>query len=381
VSEMMGKCVRAAALAGLLASGAACAGGEGVRPGDREPVNLDSTTGPLAPARDSAAPSDQSDTKPTATPEETEPPVDPLARLEASPADGKGTAGSPASDGAEPGPPLPPPPPLSTLPVPMLPGALLPQTRIVAFYGNPASARMGILGELPPDEMLTRLDAEVRAWREADPLTPVRPALQIIAVMATGDPGRDSLFRLRAPDERIQQVADWARRREALLFLDVQPGHSTVAAELPHLESWLARPDVHLALDPEWALPPGVIPGRAIGSMNADDINLAIGFLADMVDRYHLPPKILVVHRFTRSMINGADEIRRDPRVQVVINMDGWGPPANKRAAYRDVVVPEADQFTGFKLFFHNDLRDGSVLLTPAEILTLEPPPLYIQYQ
>ena len=271
--------------------------------------------------------------------------------------------------------------PPSEFPVPLLPGALLPTFRIVAFYGNPASERMGILGELPPDEMLARLDREVRAWREADPSTPVKPALQMIAVMATGDPGRDSLYRLRMPDYRIRQVADWAGRRNGLLFLDIQPGQSTVAAELPPLEQWLVRPDVHLALDPEWAMPPGVLPGRRIGSMSADDINFAIDFLAELVERYHLPPKILVVHRFTESMIKRAGEIRRDPRVQVVINMDGWGPPAHKRVAYEAIVVPEADQFTGFKLFFRNDIRDGSPLLTPAEILELDPDPVYIQYQ
>ncbi|MGK7313320.1 MAG: hypothetical protein ACN0LA_13880 [Candidatus Longimicrobiales bacterium M2_2A_002] len=271
--------------------------------------------------------------------------------------------------------------PRAALPVPLLPGALLPAVRIVAFYGNPASERMGILGELPPDEMLERLDAEVAAWRQADPSTPVRPALQMIAVMATGDPGRDSLFRLRMPDHRIQQVADWAERRDGLLFLDIQPGHSTVANEVPRLERWLARPHVHLALDPEWALPAGVVPGRRIGSMTARDINFAIDFLAGLVDRYHLPPKVLVVHRFTESMIRDADAIRRDPRVQVVINMDGWGPPAMKRMAYEDIVAPEADQFTGFKLFFRNDVRDGSPLLTPTEILELDPAPVYIQYQ
>ena len=267
------------------------------------------------------------------------------------------------------------------LPVPILPGALLPRTRIVAFYGNPASKRMGILGELPPDEMLARLDAEVEAWRQADPRTPVQPALQVIAVMATGDPGRDSLFRLRMPDSRIRQVAEWASRRDGLLFLDIQPGRSTVAAELEPLEPWLARPDVHLALDPEWAMDADEVPGRRIGSMSADDINHAIGFLADIVERHNLPPKVLVVHRFTASMVRRAEEIRRDPRVQVVINMDGWGAPAQKRFAYHDIVAPEADQFTGFKLFFHNDVRDGSPLLTPGEILQLDPPPIYIQYQ
>lgn len=266
-------------------------------------------------------------------------------------------------------------------PVPVLPDAVLPRRRIVAFYGNPASTRMGILGEVPPDEMLRRLDQEVAVWGRADPSTPVQPALHLIAVMAAGDPGPDSLYRIRMPDWRIEQVLEWADRRDALVFLDIQPGRSSVRAELPRLGEWLERPDIHLALDPEWAMPRSAVPGRQIGTMNAADVNFAIEFLADLVERHDLPPKVLVVHRFTQSMLTDAEDIRIDPRVQVVVNMDGWGPPAQKVHTYRDIVAPEAEQFTGFKLFFHNDRRGGSRLLTPDEILTLDPPPVYIQYQ
>lgn len=266
-------------------------------------------------------------------------------------------------------------------PVPVLPGAVLPRERIVAFYGNPASTRMGILGELPPDQMLQRLDREVAAWRQADPATPVRPALHLITVMAAGDPGPDSLYRIRMPRRRIEQVLSWADRRDALVFLDIQPGRSSVAAELPRLEEWLTRPDVHLALDPEWSMSPTAVPGTRIGSMSAADVNRAIDFLARIVDEHDLPPKVLVVHRFTQNMLRNAEQIRVDPRVQVVINMDGWGPPSQKIHAYRDIVAPEADQFTGFKLFFRNDRKNGSRLLTPDEILDLDPVPVYIQYQ
>ncbi|MEJ2503467.1 MAG: hypothetical protein P8177_09185 [Gemmatimonadota bacterium] len=265
--------------------------------------------------------------------------------------------------------------------VPVLPDALLPRQRIIAFYGNPASTRMGILGELPPDEMLSLLDREVAAWREADPDTPVRPALQMIAVMATGDPGPDSLYRLRMPEWRIEEVAEWAARRNALLFLDIQPGQGDVEAEVDRLVPWLQRPDVHLALDPEWTMPDGVVPGTRIGSMTAGEVNYAIDLLARLVEEHDLPPKILVVHRFTQNMVRDAEDIHIDPRVQVVINMDGWGPPSQKRHAYHEIVAPEAEQFTGFKLFYKNDLRNDSRLMTPGEILRLDPTPSYIPFQ
>lgn len=269
----------------------------------------------------------------------------------------------------------------SRTPVPVLPGAILPRERIVAFYGHANSPNMGILGELPPDEMLARLDREVQRWREADPSTPVRPALHLITTMATGDPGPDGSYRLRMPASLIDRVLGWAERRDALLFLDIQPGRSDVADELPRLERWLSRPDVHLALDPEWRMPEDGVPGKVIGSMTASEVNQAIEFLAALVDEHDLPPKILVVHRFTENMLPDPERIETDPRVQVVVNMDGWGPPAQKLNTYRAIVAPEVYQWAGFKLFFKNDRWGGSRLLTPEELLALSPVPLYIQYQ
>ncbi len=46
-----------------------------------------------------------------------------------------------------------------------LPGSILPTKRIVAFYGNPLSKKMGILGEIPYDQMLTKLDSVVAQWK------------------------------------------------------------------------------------------------------------------------------------------------------------------------------------------------------------------------
>jgi hypothetical protein len=125
----------------------------------------------------------------------------------------------------------------------------------------------------------------------------------------------------------------------------------------------------------------GEKPGSKIGTMNSEDVNYAIRFLADMVKANNLPPKVLIVHRFTRNMLTGSKNIRLDPRVQVVINMDGWGNPWLKFDSYRDYVEAEPVQFTGFKLFYHNDTKKGEPLLTPGEVLRLTPKPLYIQYQ
>ncbi|HEX9129994.1 MAG TPA: hypothetical protein VF850_12615 [Gemmatimonadaceae bacterium] len=274
---------------------------------------------------------------------------------------------------------------------PPLPGSILPARRIVAFYGNPLSKRMGILGELPPDKMLARFDKVIAEWQKADPSTPVQPALHLIAVVAQGSPGRDGKYRLRMADTLVEKVASWAATRNALVFLDVQVGQSTVQEELPRLIPFLKRPNVMLGLDPEFSMKPRMDrkqhamvtdkPGTRIGTMSSDDVNYAIGLLVDLVKQNNLPPKVLVVHRFTHDMLTGAQKIRLDPRVQVVINMDGWGQPWLKYDSYRAYVESQPVQFTGFKLFFHNDTKLGDPILTPAEVLLLNPKPHYIQYQ
>ncbi len=258
-----------------------------------------------------------------------------------------------------------------------LPGSILPAKRIVAYYGNPLSKRMGILGQVPPGEMLSRLDKEVAAWNAADPSTPVQPALHLIAVVAQAGAGRDGMYRARMPDSLIELVASWAAKRNAIVFLDIQVGKSNVKAELPRLVPFLKRPNVHLGLDPEFSMKSGHKPGTRIGTMDASDINYAIDLLSRLVAEHNLPPKVLVVHRFTRPMLTRTKQIELDPRVQVVIEMDGFGPPRLKRDSYQSYVYAEPVQFTGFKIFYKND----KPRMAPEEVLKLTPAPVYIQYQ
>ncbi|HET8649884.1 MAG TPA: hypothetical protein VFL95_07580, partial [Gemmatimonadales bacterium] len=222
--------------------------------------------------------------------------------------------------------------------------------------------------------------AEVAAkWQAADSTHQVIPALHLIATVAQGKPGADGKHRLRMTDSLIEQVANWAEQKHYLLFLDIQVGQSTVQAELPRLLPYLQRPYVHLALDPEFSMKNGRLPGRYIGTMDASDVNYAVDQLARLVTEYHLPPKVLVVHRFTNDMLTNARQIRIDPRVQVVIDMDGFGSPALKKAAWRQVILREPVQFTGFKLFYNP--KNDHPLMSPSQVLELDPAPLYIQYQ
>ncbi|HVX42010.1 MAG TPA: hypothetical protein VHB25_20780 [Gemmatimonadaceae bacterium] len=265
-----------------------------------------------------------------------------------------------------------------------LPGAILPGKRIVAFYGNPLSKRMGILGEIPYDQMLAKLDTVVGWWRKADPTHPVQPALHLIVSVAQGLPGKDGMYRQRSDPDLIEKIYGMAHARGYITILDIQAGKSTIDSELPVLLPFLQRPDVHLGMDPEFYMHynrEGRAPGTKIGSMDAKDVNYAIDQLAALVTKYHLPPKVLIVHRFTTNMLQHSEQIKLDPRVQVVINMDGWGQPWLKFDTYARCEEAEPVQYTGFKLFFHNDTKKGDALLSPLEVLALRPRPLYIQYQ
>ncbi len=262
-----------------------------------------------------------------------------------------------------------------------LDGAILPYHRIIAFYGNLYSKRMGILGQIPKDQMIAQLKDEVAKWQAADSTTIAIPALHYIAVTAQGDPGKNNLHNKRMPFQQIDKVLEWAKPINALVFLDIQVGHSTVKAETERLEKYLAMPNVHLGIDPEFSMKEGHIPGRKIGYFNAEDVNDAIDILAEIVKKNKLPPKVLVVHRFTQGMIKGYKRIKTVPEVQVVMDMDGFGDRVLKRSTYKSYIFREPVQFTGFKLFYKNDIAGSNRMFTKEEVLALTPKPVYIQYQ
>jgi len=262
-----------------------------------------------------------------------------------------------------------------------LPGAILPYNRIIAFYGNLYSKRMGILGELPKDEMLKKLQAEVANWQAVDTTIKAIPALHYIAITAQIEPGNTNLHRLRMPFKQIDTIIKWAKSINALVFLDIQVGHSNVKDEVTSLEHYLKLPNVHLGIDPEFSLKNGEIPGTKIGTFNSDDINDAIAIMANLVRKNNLPPKVLVVHRFTQGMVTDYKNIKIVPEVQVVMDMDGFGDKILKKSSYQRYIYREPVQFTGVKLFYKNDNKNDGQMYTPGELLEFTPKPIYIQYQ
>jgi len=261
-------------------------------------------------------------------------------------------------------------------------GAILPFKRIVAYYGNLYSKKMGILGEYPPREMWKRLNVEVDKWEKVDPKTPVQPAIHYIAVVAQGIPMKDGKYCKRMSDDQLDSVLAIAKMGNAIVFLDLQVALSNVKYEVPQLEKYLKMPQVHLGIDPEFSMKGGQVPGRKIGTMDESDINWCSDYLAKLVKENHLSPKILIVHRFTQGMVKNYRKIALHPEVQVVMNMDGWGEPTLKYSTYKLYIYKEPVQFTGFKLFYKNDLKKAPHrMLTPTDLMRLKPQPIYIQYQ
>lgn len=256
-------------------------------------------------------------------------------------------------------------------------GSLLPKYRLLLFYGFPGDANMGILGEYDMERLLELLREQAAEYEAADPSRPVLIAFEVIASVAQKDPQNDGSWLLDAPTSLLDQYTDFAEANDMLVFFDVQIGRRTVAMEVEGLRPWLEKPFVHLALDPEFAMREGQIPGDDIGQIDGKDVTWTQNYLAGLSAEVGIPPKVLVVHQFTHAMIENKDTIEPVPGVQLVIDMDGWGPPDLKRGTYAAVISQEPIEFNGIKLFYRQD----DPLMTPEEVLDLDPAPDLIIYQ
>ncbi len=250
--------------------------------------------------------------------------------------------------------------------------------RLVTFYGNPRSAAMGVLGEFAdPETMMNQLKQQTLAYSAIDPERPAVPTIELIASTAQRDPGPEGDYISRLSSEEIEEYATLAEENGALLLLDVQLGLSTVNEAIEALRPFLERPYVHLAIDTEYSVEPGQVPGVDLGSVDGSKIQGAVETLTQMVEENGIPDKVLVVHQFTAAAITNKQEIKPTENVQVALNADGFGSPENKISKYRALVRDEPIQYGGFKLFYEQD----PTLLSPEQVLQLEPAPVVVNYQ
>lgn len=247
---------------------------------------------------------------------------------------------------------------------------------LVTWYGNPHSAAMGVLGR---SSGTARADALRRQAVVYEPLTTksVVAAYHLVAVIAQRTAGADGKWRRRESPAVIRALLEEARAEGFLLVLDVQLGRSSLGDELEYLRPFLGEPDVHLALDPEFDMTEGQVPGREVGHTHAADINAALDFLEGVIADRGLPPKVLIVHQFTLAMLPDKGGVRESSAVDVVLDMDGFGPPSLKRATYAAITKQHRLAYSGVKLFYEQDERP----LSPAEAMALVPMPSLVVYQ
>jgi hypothetical protein len=254
--------------------------------------------------------------------------------------------------------------------------SLLETAVLVTWYGNPHSGKMGVLGRQTGAERAGALRRQAAAYASLTGKC-VLPAYHLVAVVAQRTPGRDGMWRRRESADLIHALLEEARANGFALILDVQPGRSTVKDEVEALRTFLAEPDVHLALDPEFDMTESQVPGRQIGHMHAEDINAALDTLERLRAERHLPPKVLIVHQFTLAMLPDKEKIRPRRGIDLVLNMDGFGSQALKRSSYAAVFRQRALPFAGMKLFYRQDAG----LFDAAEVMGLAPVPSVVIYQ
>jgi hypothetical protein len=269
-----------------------------------------------------------------------------------------------------------------TQPVDMA-GALLPNHRILSYYGHPNSSAMGILGEYSKEEAHSLLEQQAAEYEAVDPAHPVVLAFELIATVAQPHPGDDGTYVAYTGDEIIQDYVDYVTANNMILILDLQIGHDTIPNQINMIRHWLELPNVHVAIDPEFSMKANEIvprdrtPGEFIGEANGLHIQEGMELLAQIVAEAGIPPKMFIVHQFEEDMIYNKDQITPVPGVQFVLDMDGFGGVEAKVGNYAHFVRDQLIEFGGIKLFYRQD----DPLLTPAEIVALDPPALLVIYQ
>ena len=248
---------------------------------------------------------------------------------------------------------------------------LFPRYRVVGFYGM---QNLDVLGAGPPDVVAQRLLKVARPY--ARPGHPVMPMFELIATVAHPFPTPSGLYRTHQEDAVVRSYLKAVRRIDGVLVLDIQPGRDDFVRALRHWEPYLRQPDVGVALDPEFSMGPGQVPGRQLGHTNAAAVNRASAYVAEVVRRHRLPQKLFMVHQFRDAMIGDKARVAIRRGLAMTWNADGFGVRSAKLDDYRSY-TRDRRFHPGLKLFYRNDID----LMSPGEVLKLRPVPRVVNYQ
>lgn len=269
------------------------------------------------------------------------------------------------------------PTPAPTPPPPPPPRSLLADHQVVSFYGNPYSATMGVLGEYEGEELIRRVKAQAARYQALNPDKTVIPALHLVYAVAQGRPGADGTYLIHMPDEMVENFIELTRANGMLFFIDLQNGRRDPVKEAERVLHWLRHEHVHLAMDPEFTWKPHEFPNEDIGSLDGETINRVQDLLQQTALEAGIANKIFIVHQFQPDMIENKSAISDRDRVDLVIDMDGWGPPPGKLSKYEAHITKEPVEYAGIKLFYRWD----KPLLSEAEVQALTPRPHVVIYQ
>jgi len=255
---------------------------------------------------------------------------------------------------------------------------IFPDHRLVGFCGTPGAPALGELqGNLP--KKAKALEARAAAFALDRKILPV---FELIAVVVQGGAGADGKYRRRVDDSVVDDYLRVARQSKALLLLNIQPGQSDFLTEVKTFDKYLREPDVGVALDPEWAMKAKQRPGQFFGQTTGATLNEVASYLSGFVQKYRLPEKVLVFHEVIREVVKDEAVVTPFPGVVVIKSVDGLGPVHAKIATYGNLMEKiTAGVHPGFKLFFDEDTRNGSRLMTAKEVLALSPQPEYVMYE
>ncbi len=255
---------------------------------------------------------------------------------------------------------------------------LLAGNQVLAFYGKPGAASMGILGEYPKEQLAPLLEAYARLYDEANGDLGIVPAFYLIygTVWPEGEIG---LLNRSV----IEAYIEFAAERGWQVFLDHQLGKYDVESSVRSMLPFLAYPNVHLAIDPEWRT---LKPMKEIGYITGAELNAAQKLVDDYLRDNGLPGvRMLMVHQFKPTMIIDAASVRADfDRVVLVHTADGFGSPSLKKNTYAGNARSLNMPVKGFKLFFESKVAGAGwdkPLMRPEEVLALDPMPLVVMYQ
>ncbi|MFN3602568.1 MAG: hypothetical protein ACK4UY_14395 [Dietzia sp.] len=265
--------------------------------------------------------------------------------------------------------------------VPELPGGgqlLFPGRRFVAAYGSPITPALGILGEQGPEESAERVLQFVEEYQPFSP-EPVVPAFEIIGTVAATEPGPDGNYTNEWDPEVFVPMVDAITDAGGYAVIDLQPGMADLLDQAKLFEELLKRPNVGLALDPEWKLEPGQRPGAQIGSASAEEINRVTHWLADLTRDTDGPQKLLILHQFSMAMITDREDIDTSrPEVAISLHADGHGTPEMKMETWE--VLQQGlspDIWMAWKNFYDED----TPTFTPEQTMAVEPRPWFVSYQ